>query len=953
MHPCTDSIQDKLAQGDLKTTLEEFGECLKTNDPDSLALDEIAMQISRLRIIQEKARKQTLTLEQVDVAVNQIMDDLLQLTRELNQPTPNSPLATQAVYLSPASRPPLSAAQVLGREKELEYLREQLREQQASVAVTGMGGIGKTTLAGYYVQKSEDHFRHIAWINFLGDLKNDLIAQVTNYQALQWQPEENAGADKTFEQLVFALHRLQGPNLLIIDNVNTDQDAANLNQYWQALPPHWNVIVTSRVQVPGIANYPIGVLHQQAIEALFQRFYRFRPGDTEEQMRELLEQIGHHTLVTELLAKTLTELEHLNLAGLLQRIRDKGLGALNTAAPVSVAHSHQAGVKVSDYLLTLFDLSTLTEEEKMQLSLFSVMPPLAYSFEDWTNVLQTPEGEERDELMYLFSTLRKKGWLEKTETGFPSNYFMSPVIQEVVRAKIPPSSQAAEPLFVYFHLKIQEVFNQNPVEALIYVPYATSLLRHIPEENEITMNLAQDMGLLLRTSAEFEEALSYIRRAIAYFEKHPEGNEPILITAYNNLALIQSETGRNREALASLHQALDLQEKIGQEVLHPGLANNNLGMIYKELGELEKALEYQQKALEAYQKHPDTTPADLALGHSNLALLYQYLGKYDLAIEHQRQSIDLLENNAPNHPNLALAYNNMGHLYFLLGDYDQSLDFLSRAFELEKKIFDQAHPLLGQTLNNIAFAYKELGEFEKSLEFQQACIEVFEEIFPSYHSMVALGYHNLGLIYQSAGDSEKALKNIQYAVELREQNPDANPIDLAAGYHELGTLYAQLQQPDKADELLRKSLDFRKQLYRPPHRELVMSYNALALLAQSREQVQEAIRHELEAIGMAKQIFTPDHPQLGQLYQNLAIFYVNQEEYAEAQPWQEEAIRIFEKAGLTQNPQLYMGFYNGAIIYIYLGLADKAREYAQKAYDYYPEGSPYKENAKILLGNLG
>jgi ATP/maltotriose-dependent transcriptional regulator MalT len=53
---------------------------------------------------------------------------------------------------------------IIGREDDLQSLRDLLCNDKRVVVVNGLGGIGKTTLVQVYVSKYYDDYEHIAWV---------------------------------------------------------------------------------------------------------------------------------------------------------------------------------------------------------------------------------------------------------------------------------------------------------------------------------------------------------------------------------------------------------------------------------------------------------------------------------------------------------------------------------------------------------------------------------------------------------------------------------------------------------------------------------------------------------------------------------------------------------------------------------------------------------------------
>ena len=875
-----------------------------------LLLDEVLSQKSRLKTVQEKARKQVITYDQSSASFNQIMEDMLELLRELERPAQEE--AKQAIlYLTSITRPRLSGNQVIGRKRDLDLMAEQIQEGNDHLLITGIGGIGKTTLAGYYLEQFEHKYRHIAWVNFLGDFKADLVNQLNNHNILNVEYSDQQSVESRFEQLVFALQGLDGPNLLIVDNLNTEEEAAELRRHLPYIPGNWKLLVTSRVGMQEFIQFPLGVLQEQAATQLFERYYKARGEAEKTALQQLLEQVGYHTLVIELLAKTLAELENLTIQKLHQRILNKGLTELKIKVDVNVAHNQQQTVRLSQYITTLYDLAPLSEEEKNLLVRFSVLPNSPLNFEQWCNIQYIYEEEEQDEFMYLLSQLRQKGWIEKTESGYPATYFMSPVMQEVIRSKIPPTFEACEPLFYYFNAKIKEVYTENPLETLPFLPYALSLLDHLKEENEDIAVLTGTMALIYRTMGQYSQAFDWQKRALDYFEKEPDKHQFNLCLTYNNLSLLFNDQGDYDMALQFQLKALEIGEQLPEGEFDRALAYNNLAMMYKDRAELDTALRYGNMALEEYHNQDPVQYGPLGLAYNNVSLLYQMLGQHEKSLELQKEAIRYMEEHIDEeHPNLAMAYNNMGHLLHLMGNYKDSLDFLFRALDLGNRIYDEGHPFLAQPLNNIAFTYREMGDYAKALDFHQKALETFQRSLPAHHPFIATAYSNLSLVYQSMKDTDKALEYELMSTKIRETNPEISRLELAISYNNLALLELGRKNMERAEELLLKAHELRLSVLEENHPEIALSFHNLAQLYKDKGDLETALDFQLKSIDIYQKTVEENHPRLALAYHNLGTIYLDRKEYQSSAGSLALAIQGWENSQLGHLPEVGSAYHN-------------------------------------------
>jgi tetratricopeptide (TPR) repeat protein len=933
MIACTQPIRDQIGSATLKELLDQLRGCLTDHNASMELVDEVLMLMGHLRAIDRKRVKGTIMQEAEMVAKNQLRENLLDFLQAIDQPEAEQPITESAVYLTPGSRPALSASQVIGREKELAYISESLGKDQRPLLLAGIGGIGKTTLAAYYASQNESKYQHIAWINYLGNTKIDWVDQINNYQALGFRPQENLSTEERFEQLVHRLNQLPGQNLMIIDNLNTDAEAKELRKHISYLPKGWKVIVTSRVQIKDFQIFSIGTLQQDAAQHLFQKHYQLKPNDQIEDLNALLEQVGYHTLVVELLAKTLQEMEHLSLADMLRRIREKGLTHLKIRAEVSVAHNREKAVQISNYLTTLYDLTNISEEEKSLLMVFSVLPAIPISFVQWCEMANVVEEEDRDEWMYWFATVSRKGWLEKTESGYPSNYFMSPVLKELFRDKMPPTFEVLAPFVYYFIDLLREDYNTNPYRTLAYLPFAENLIRHLPADNPNIANLKGWLTLVYRFKGENYRALDLQKEVIDFFTPL-EADYPVnLAQAHNNLSLILFDLGDYDQAQKELQQYIRIAEDHQVQEYNPGLADHNMALIFKEKADFEEALLHQQRAIEQFLQQDPPDHKMQALAYNNLSLIYQSTSELALAEEAINKAIEIMESQFDAiHPDLALALNNKGHLQHLQGKYSEALVTLFHSLEMARELYGEVHHAIGQTLNNIAYTYKMTGDFEDAIKYQLDALKVFRATLPDNHPYIGLALSNVSLTYHSQGDIEKALEYQLEATRLREENPEVNPIELAQSYNNMGVYYMDIDNMEEAEKYNNKAHEIRIKYLQSPHPELGLSFNNLAQFYNRIGKKEKAIELQQRSIEEMNGSLHPFHPRMLLLYGNMAVLEAEEQHFEEALKYQLLATQTIEYNQSEPTAELLESCSSLSYLYIELGDLPKALENFEKGY---------------------
>ncbi|MGW7227106.1 AAA family ATPase [Streptomyces cyaneofuscatus] len=136
-----------------------------------------------------------------------------------------------------------SASGLRGRTEELEALRKLFDEEPgtgaARVVVSGLGGIGKSSLARLYAHRNREAYEFAWWIP--SDSREDVIAAYRQLVAEEQQEAEPATEAEIIERVGHRLRRLGTKLLLVYDNV------ANREQLQGLLPAEGaHVLVTTR-----------------------------------------------------------------------------------------------------------------------------------------------------------------------------------------------------------------------------------------------------------------------------------------------------------------------------------------------------------------------------------------------------------------------------------------------------------------------------------------------------------------------------------------------------------------------------------------------------------------------------------------------------------------------------------------------------------------------------------
>jgi len=435
-----------------------------------------------------------------------------------------------------AKIPRTAPEKIIGRQAELEDLRQRLFANKQVVLVNGLGGIGKTTLAQVYLDRYWEAYQHVAWISLVSE---DILSDfVTTEGLLESLNISNEGKDSQalFLEILGELKMLEGgPNLLVLDNATP-----SLAQVYDYLPgqPAWHILVTSRAQIPRFDLKELGFLSLDEAIALFRSHYT-RRSLSDADIRELVETVDLHTLTIEILAKT-AQVHRTPPDQLKKAIEDDLRGN------VYIKHKGDKIERVTSYLTSIFTMSQLNDREIWLLKQFTALPPDFHLYDLLLDLIH-PDDAYAEAFSETLEALAAKGWLLNAQ----DTYKMHRIIATVVCKQQTLTVEDLAPLIgrITSCLRVDQT-KDNPVEKFRWIPFGIALLAPFPDSLEADIaTLQNNLALRLKDLGDYAGAKGLLEKAMRSDEQNFGPEHPTTAVSYSNLALVLQDLGELEEAL--------------------------------------------------------------------------------------------------------------------------------------------------------------------------------------------------------------------------------------------------------------------------------------------------------------------------------------------------------------------------------------------------------------------
>lgn len=310
--------------------------------------------------------------------------------------------------------------------------------QGGKIAVTGMGGIGKTemTRQALAVLAKEELFSRMAWVQYEKSLAASLRMA---FDGLDGVAEENVLS--TVREKLEAPY--QGRTLLLIDSVDMPPEAdEGLREI-----EHWgcDVLVTTRFPLgEGFRNIAVPLLSEEASRALFVQHdpYLKNMGSAEtEALHQVLSRVAGHPLAIILLAH-LAKMKRWTMAQLLEE--------LDRISPEGLRLAGGKFSAIAQRIAQMVSSDALTDRERQVLAVFATFPAWTIPVRDALTLLRDFGTE--DELLSALETAADYGLLTSNWRG----YAMHPVLAESFRPLLPPMEKVP---------RLAEIFRERATQS--------------------------------------------------------------------------------------------------------------------------------------------------------------------------------------------------------------------------------------------------------------------------------------------------------------------------------------------------------------------------------------------------------------------------------------------------------------------------------------------------------
>ncbi len=562
-------------------------------------------------------------------------------------------------------------------------------------AITGLGGIGKTSTAVEFCYRNVDRYEVIWWIRSeTSDTLQADYAALAEELNLQGRAENDVAVNVRLVRHWLETH---GGWLLVFDNAET---ADALKDYIPQFRKG-HILITSRAQNWDEVAESVGVEKLDTETAVAFLLTRTKQTDATT-ARNIAIELDGLPLALEQAASYISVNRGMMLAEWLGLYHSERLRLLDEVKP-PVGHPESVTVTWN----MAFQQIRKTPFAAIILNTIAFFAP-----DNIPNDLLLPCIESCDalDLNRALFALMQHSLIERGKGGVSVHRLVQAVTREQMSAE--EHVQALQQALIIALNACPEGDTQTniagwPVYARL-LPHLRAAAEHADQigvQNETLADLWRRIGLYCKNClGDYSATRHAFGRSLAIAEVLRDAGHRRVGLAYNNLGNALRRLGDYQGAKQAYERALSIQEAAYSKD-HPSVARtvNNLGNALRRLGDYQGAKQAYERAISIKEAAYGKDHPQVAITVTNLGNVLRNQGDYQGAKQAYERAISIKEAAyGKDHPSVARTVNNLGLVLKYLGDYQGARQAYERALAVKMQFLGPEHPETRRTKDNLA-----------------------------------------------------------------------------------------------------------------------------------------------------------------------------------------------------------------------------------------------------------
>ncbi|KAG9098286.1 hypothetical protein FRC07_010668, partial [Ceratobasidium sp. 392] len=373
----------------------------------------------------------------------------------------------------------------------------------------------------------------------------------------------------------------------------------------------------------------------------------------------------------------------------------------------------------------------------------------------------------------------------------------------------------------------------------------------------------------------------WIRSAIPYASEMALAQSTFLLTMSAGKGTATQDYAFRQSLELHVNSVMERQE-------HISLASmERFGIIMYEAGRYEKAKAWRLQVVEGRKQILGENHNQTLSAMGNLATTYSNQGLYKQAETLQVRVLKGRKRDlGDDHPDTLTAMGDLAGTYYNQGLYKQAETLQVQVLEGTKRDLGDDHPSTLVAMGNLALTYSRQGLYKQAETLQVQVLEGRKRVLGDDHPHTLFAMGNLALTYSNQGLYKQAeTLEVQVLEGSKQSLGDDHPDTLVAMGNLAGT-YSRQGLYKQAETLQVQVLEGRKRSLGDDHPDTLRAMGNLARTYSNQGLYKQAETLQVQVLEGSKRDLGDDHPDTLRTMGNLALTYSNQGLYKQAETLQ-------------------------------------------------------------------
>lgn len=278
--------------------------------------------------------------------------------------------------------------------------------------------------------------------------------------------------------------------------------------------------------------------------------------------------------------------------------------------------------------------------------------------------------------------------------------------------------------------------------------------------------------------------------------------------SFLHIGAVYTELKRDQEAENLFEKAISIYKKERvKNYVDLSWALSHLGNVHRRIGNYEKARGYLEESLLLNKQYGDNKPHRIARTLAYLGGTYRGLGFHQKALNNLEESLSFYKQNLSNeHFRIGWVLMQLGNVYRELGDNKKAKDLLANGLFILKKNLPENHISIGLILGYLGNCYRELCEYEKSRDHLEQSLIIYQKYSDENHFRIGWILFNLAYTYKALGNNQEAQKIFDRVLEIYTALCKEENIQTARLLRDMAGIFSEKNRLVEAEISIKKSL---------------------------------------------------------------------------------------------------------------------------------------------------